>query len=347
MVSFPRTHLLLLTAGLSAPLLLAPLAHGAPTTLPAASPDAPGERTFTVTYTAHVTNLPRAAKHVHIWVPLATTRDGQEVLTRTVRSPVPYTIAQEAEYGNDVLHLTLEAPLPSAVDVVVDYRVTVRGRRVDQDHPSSAVTVEPLERDLQPDALVVLDDKIRAMTHEATVGYATDLERAKGIYSYVIDFMRYDKTVPGWGRGDAQRACELAAGNCTDFHSLFIAMARAAGIPARFKIGMTIPHADAGLISGYHCWAEFHTDELGWVPVDASEAWKDPTKRAYYFGTVDPDKLLISVGRDLRLVPPQQGPPVNLWIAPYVEVDGRPFDGVETQFKFRNSPAAQQEATST
>ena len=36
--------------------------------------------------------------------------------------------------------------------------------------------------------------------------------------------MRYDKTGTGWGHGDVLYACDAKKGNCTDFHSLFIAM---------------------------------------------------------------------------------------------------------------------------
>jgi transglutaminase-like putative cysteine protease len=47
--------------------------------------------------------------------------------------------------------------------------------------------------------------------------------------------MRYDKTGTGWGRGDVLYACDAKKGNCTDFHSLFIAMARSQGIPATLR----------------------------------------------------------------------------------------------------------------
>ena len=147
--------------------------------------------------------------------------------------------------------------------------------------------------------------------------------------------MAYDKTMPGWGRGDTRRACLLGKGNCTDFHSLFISMARAERIPARFKIGVVIPQEPSGVIPGYHCWAEFYEKGQGWVPVDASEAWKHPELADYYFGAHDPNRFLISVGRDIQLVPRQQGEPVNIFFSPYVEVDEQAFSdvGVEVRFK--------------
>src|ERR1035438_3068951 len=95
----------------------------------------------------------------------------------------------------------------------------------------------------------------------------------------------YDKTGKGWGRGDIYYACQERRGNCTDFHAIFIGYARALGIPARFAIGFPLP-ADRGegKIAGYHCWAEFYAKGIGWIPVDASEAAKNPAKREYFFG---------------------------------------------------------------
>ena len=65
------------------------------------------------------------------------------------------------------------------------------------------------------------------------------------------------------------------------------------------------------------------TDD-GWVPVDTSEASLHPEKRDYFFGAVDPHRVLFTVGRDIRLEPPQAGDRLNYFIYPYVEVDGRP-----------------------
>jgi len=54
-------------------------------------------------------------------------------------------------------------------------------------------------------------------------------------------------------------------------------MMRSSNIPARFEIGFPLPEAKVEAdIPGYHCWAEFYLQGTGWVPVDASEASKNP-----------------------------------------------------------------------
>ena len=294
------------------------------------------QRQVLVTYQARLSQLPQHADKIDIWIPLAKTTSEQQILDRRIHAPVPYAIAQDPEYGNDILHLSAEPPLPEVLEVSIDYqaRLGMSGEALaDPPLPS-----QELPRYLQPQGLVIIDDEVRARASRATTGRTTPVEKARGIYEAVLQQVAYDKSVPGWGRGDTKRVCLLGKGNCTDFHSLFISMARASRIPARFKIGLVIPQQDSGTIPGYHCWAEFYVEGRGWVPVDASEAWKHPELADYYFGARDPNRLLISRGRDIQLVPRQQGGPINIFFYPYVEVDGQAFDGAQIQLAFQELP---------
>jgi transglutaminase-like putative cysteine protease len=194
-----------------------------------------------------------------------------------------------------------------------------------------------MKRYLEPDKLVPLNDTIAELSRQQTAGDATPLQKARHIYDYVIATMRYDKSGEGWGRGDAVWACTAKRGNCTDFHSLFIGMMRSAGIPARFEIGFPLPEGKSeGDIPGYHCWAEFYLSGIGWIPVDASEAWKNPAKRDYFFGAHDDNRVFFTYGRDLVLSPEQKGPALNYFIYPYAESDGQPVKGLTTHFAFRD-----------
>jgi hypothetical protein len=73
---------------------------------------------------------------------------------------------------------------------------------------------------------------------------------------------------------------------------------------------------------------------MGWIPVDASEASKDPSRREYFFGAHDENRVEFSRGRDLILKPAQQGEPLNYFVYPYVEVDGKPYTGAQYKFRF-------------
>lgn len=113
-------------------------------------------------------------------------------------------------------------------------------------------------------------------------------------------------------------------------------MMRSSGIPARFEIGFPLLTGKAeGDIPGHHCWAEFYLPGTAWVPVDASEAWKNPAKHDYFFGSRDANRVFFSYGRDIRLSPEQKGDPLNYFIYPYAELGGKPVSGLQTHFSFR------------
>jgi transglutaminase-like putative cysteine protease len=168
----------------------------------------------------------------------------------------------------------------------------------------------------------------------------TDIEQARAIYDHIVATVKYDKSGTGWGRGDIYYACDARRGNCTDFHAIFIGYCRALGIPARFSIGFPLPkERGAGRISGYHCWAEFYAKDVGWIPVDASEAAKDPSRRKYFFGAHDENRVQFSRGRDLTLSPPQAAGALNFFIYPYVEVDGLENKDIETTYEYQDREA--------
>jgi transglutaminase-like putative cysteine protease len=88
-----------------------------------------------------------------------------------------------------------------------------------------------------------------------------------------------------------------------------------------------------------HCWSEFYVDQAGWVPIDISEAWKHQEKHDYFFGAHDVNRVQFSMGRDLKLNPPQAGPPLNYFVYPYVEVDGKEYSKVSVDFSFHDVEA--------
>jgi transglutaminase-like putative cysteine protease len=198
-----------------------------------------------------------------------------------------------------------------------------------------------LRRWLEPDRLVPIGGAIRELAEDVTRARTTPLARARAIYDYSVSTLKYDKSGTGWGRGDIYYACDVKRGNCTDFHSVFTGFARALGIPARFEIGFPLPaDRSEGEIAGYHCWAQFWLDGFGWVPVDASEANKNPSRREYFFGAHDEHRVLLTTGRDIRLEPPQKGAPLNYFIYPYAEIDGKQAANVGKRFSFKDVKTA-------
>jgi uncharacterized protein (TIGR03000 family) len=296
------------------------------------------QREFLFTYEATLTGLP-PGKLARLWFPVPSSNAQQDVTIVEQKLP-PQAKAQmntEAKYGNRILYVEAPADGEGKIPVSVTYRVLRREARGDEEDREANEGLIRLF--LGADSRVPVGGKALRLLEGKPL--PTDqLKLARMLYDTVNEHMVYSKKGTGWGQGDAEWACDNGYGNCTDFHSLFIALARAQGIPARFEIGFPLPEERGeGEVPGYHCWAWFKPKGRGWIPVDISEANKVKNTRPemveYYFGNLTPDRVAFSVGRDIQLVPPQSGPPLNFFIYPYAEVDGRPLDATQIQRKFR------------
>jgi transglutaminase-like putative cysteine protease len=294
-------------------------------------------RNFTFHYAFTVKNLP-SGKKVRVWIPAAQSDEYQEVKIISAKGDLPLQKTRESKYGDEIYYAEARSSNQAELHFDVEYDV-VRHERVAL-HPAAHVIATSLSskerrEDLLPDALVPITGLPADLAVKVTEGKTQPLDKARAIYDYVFTTLRYDKTGTGWGRGDVLYACDAKKGNCTDFHSLFIAMARSQGIPARFEIGFPLPpDKHSAEIAGYHCWSDFYIDGKGWIPVDISEAWKHPEKRDYFFGSHDVNRVQFSMGRDLRLNPTQDGKPLNYFVYPYVEVDGQEYPNVSVAFSF-------------
>lgn len=311
-------------------------------TVNAAEPQ-PRIRSFHLEYKAIVKDIPAGAKQVDLWVPVPHDDPYQQIKNLRIDSPYPYKIAT-ASHEDTMLHVSIDEPKESTFTITLSFDA----RRAEHIQarlfggPALAQDEDPTElaQYLKPDRLVPLDDQIREWARDVVqkANAHTDLEMARAIYNHVVSTVKYDKTGKGWGRGDIYYACQERRGNCTDFHAIFIGYARAVGIPARFAIGFPLP-ADRGegKIAGYHCWAEFYAKGTGWVPIDASEAAKNPSKREYFFGAHDENRVEFSKGRDVVLTPSQKGDPLNYFVYPYAEIDGKPLPDIAHEIAYRDT----------
>jgi transglutaminase-like putative cysteine protease len=271
--------------------------------------------------------LPEITGAARVWIPLAKTDAFQTVTVEELKIPMKWEKVQDRNYGNDICVLNLQAN-DSGKTIEMRYKV------VRKEKAAYPATNTEAARYLRPEKLVPINETFKTLAEKAAAGKTDDLDRAKALYDHVISRMRYDKSGTGWGRGDAVYACDARTGNCSDFHAYFIALARSIDIPARFAIGATIPaDKNEGKIEGYHCWAEFLADGQ-WVPVDISEAWKNPKLANYYFGHNPANRFELTKGRDLVVDPEPESGPINFLVYPLLEMNGEVIKP-ETTFEFR------------
>ena len=285
----------------------------------------PKSRSFRFHYRFSVAGL-SAGDNVRVWIPVPPSNRDQTAVEISRDLPAGATPATEPVHGNRMLYLETTPSGSETLEFRVSYRVTrneVQG--LDERRSRDAISAAQRRTYLAANANVPLGGRPVALL-DGIMLHAERLKLARQLYDRVDDHVSYDKSQPGFGRGDAVWVCDSRRGNCSDFHSLFISLARSKGIPARFEIGFALPgNAEQGPLAGYHCWAYFFVDGRGWVPVDISEADKQPAMKDYYFGNLTEHRVAFSTGRDLVLVPPQAAEPLNFFIDPHVEVNGKPW----------------------
>lgn len=215
------------------------------------------------------------------------------------------------------------------------------------------------ERFLKPTAHIQTDGIVK-QTADKIVGKETNpLKIARLIYEWTSANMFRDNNVMGCGTGDVAKTLESGnlGGKCTDISSVFVALCRAAGIPAREMFGIRLGNpsilkqysktafgsADAQGLSkvsgGQHCRAQFYLAGHGWVPCDPADVTKMrltenkkhtyPEVQAvneYLFGNWDMNWVGFNYGRDFDLFPAAEQTPINNFGYPYAEVDGDPLN---------------------
>ncbi len=263
-------------------------------------------RSFTFDYQAVIKDVPQGSR-VRIWLPIPPDNDHQSIVAGRPELPATATIAVEPKYGNRMLYCETVTAGDADIKAAVSYDVKRREGRGTAKETGIHLSQRERELYLAANSLVPINDPRPALLIQDIPMAGEPLDLARRLYLRVDEHMKYDKSRPGYGNGDVLWACDSRFGNCTDFHSLFIAFARSRGLAARFEIGFPLPvERGSGEIGGYHCWAFFFVDGKGWFPVDISEADKHPDLKDYYFGSLTENRVTFSVGRDLILRRPSR-----------------------------------------
>jgi transglutaminase-like putative cysteine protease len=120
-------------------------------------------------------------------------------------------------------------------------------------------------------------------TAKKIVGDETNPYRiARKIYDFVIDHLEYEM-VGGWDVPEV--VLKRGSGSCSEYTFSFVALCRAAGLPARYQGSIVVRGDDASIDEAFHRWAQIYLPRYGWVPVDANAGDKpSPADQCRGFG---------------------------------------------------------------
>lgn len=338
-----------------------------------------------------VIEVPQDAGRVQAWFPMPNQNDRFQECTswrveawsasRTTRLGGGSTHVVHDTFDNNFLHLDLTDPPPGPLTVVTHFTVARREMLADVDpartRPHTRRELEALNAQLGGQ---VGNGPLQSATDEEMSRWARQIvgeERnpvmiARKLYDAVLDRIEYhvkdplpdaQKKLQATGTGNARKTYDTCTGNCTDFHSLYTALAVAVDLPTRSVYGSFFkkPLDGQDKDQSYHCWIEFHAPHLGWVPLDVAVAdvfvadfepnehsrpRADLTVAAgyhgpdahlvdYYFGNLEERRVSWHYGRDLVMSPPQAGPPLQWNATGYAEIDGKPAK-VQRKLTFRD-----------
>ncbi|NOX90776.1 MAG: T9SS type A sorting domain-containing protein [Calditrichaeota bacterium] len=118
--------------------------------------------------------------------------------------------------------------------------------------------------------------------------------KVRKIHDYVIGHIDY-LAEGSWD--DAPTVLKNGYGSCSEYTFVFVAMCRAAGIPARFEAGSHLRDAIPYRDRIFHRWQQVYFPDIGWVPVDCN--WDDkkyPANQARYFGAGSNQTFTTTIG---------------------------------------------------
>jgi transglutaminase-like putative cysteine protease len=281
------------------------------------------------------------ADATQLWIPYPVSDENQSITKVEIKGDYAESaVYTDRKYVTPMLYARWEKGAPSR-KLTFSFHV-LRQEVVRRNLPTknAAWNPEDFKLYLTPTSLGPINDQVKELASKITKGKTGVEEKAKAIYNWVVDNMYRDPKTIGCGKGDVCALLAAPGGKCTDIHSVFIALCRAAGVPAREIFGIRQGKAPVVDITTWqHCWAEFYLPGYGWVPVDPADVLKkmlvehlkrsDPEikeARKYFWGAWDPYRVQLAVGRDVQLNPAQSGPPLNTFGYPFAQIGKETLD---------------------
>lgn len=327
----------------------------------AAGEEAKGWRTFE---TSARLEIMQAQGQVRAWMPLPLSQDTDYFRTlanswhgNAERVELVYDPVYRAAIASAVFKPDEPRPL-----LEVTSRFEVRERNVDL-RPGAGMPATRAEQALYLKAteLMPTDGIVKKTADDITKGARTDVQKARAIYEWTVENTLRDPKTRGCGAGDVRAMLETGAlsGKCADLNALFVALCRAAGVPARDVYGVRVVESPRGyksmgrlgdITKAQHCRAEFYAQEIGWVPVDPADVRKvvleerpnltladDVVRqmRSFLFGNWEGNWLAYNYAHDVRL-PGSRGAPVGFLMYPQAETAEGRLDSLDPDnFRYR------------
>jgi len=240
-----------------------------------------------ITYTHLTTNFgPGKVKTADIYLPIPENRVNQKILQKINYAIKPDIVTDK--WGQQIAHFHKENLLSGQqFEVTETINVETYNVRIfifpDKVGSFSSIPQAILKKYLVNDAKYKYDNPvIQNAVKEAVGNEKNPYWVARKIYDYLMPKMYY-KMTGGWNT--APTVLARGNGSCSEYSFVYIAMCRAAGLPARYVGSIAQRGEKRAMDDVFHRWVEVYLPNYGWVPVDPSGGdQKSPAAQARYFG---------------------------------------------------------------
>ncbi len=235
------------------------------------------KQVYTLGLTYHLSNTQKNSVYTEIALPMNTPH--QTIVYESL-NPSPQSIYADQD-GNYIARYILKPKESIQVQSIAKAIVYINKQYKDNNLSESQKSIY-----LEKQPYWESDDK-------KIVNLASELKTPEQIYRYVVSTLTYNaaKVSNNFDRiGAAKILLSPKNSVCMEFTDLFVALARAAKIPAREINGYAYT-SDATLRPAslsqdtLHAWPEYYDDDQGWVQVDPT--WENTTHGVDYFNSFD------------------------------------------------------------
>ena len=296
----------------------------------------------TVTFEVNLKDAEKAEK-AELWLPYPLSDANQTITFVDIKSNgAKVGVESDPKGGAVYLHATWTKPAETP-NLTMSFRIDSHYTKNENIKETKDAFPPEVLKYLEATPSLPIDKGFCAEASMEFINKPTIVEKAQGIYRWVLDNTFRDESVKeGCGLGLPIRTIseKSGGGKCADISSVFVALARASGIPTRDVYGLRVDPAKSGEITGnYHCWTEFYVPGTGWVMADPADVRKkmlneniekvdDAKKWADFFWAGD-ELFRIALNRDTRetvLSEATAKTPLTYFMYPYAEIDGKVVD---------------------
>lgn len=242
---------------------------------------------------------PDSIQELDVWIAIPQNMNNQELLAPVSFDPDPTAVIAD-RWGQQIAQFHLaDLAAGDFVELTMDARATLYANRYFV-RPEEVGTLDDIPDEIKSSYLAdadkfSMDSEVIQQAVQRAVGDETNpYWIARNIFNYLIDNMEYE-LAGGWNI--APTVLERGNGSCSEYSFVYIAMCRAAGLPARYVGSLVIRGDDASFDDVFHRWVEVYLPGFGWFPVDPSggdHEW--PYAQARAFGFLNNRFLITTAG---------------------------------------------------